>query len=153
MDFEEYVNNLKRKFINKQEILFVCIGNSNILWDSIGPVVGTFLKEKIGNKFVLGDINDNICNKLDLDYNYFKMKNKFIVAIDTAIWKKTASEEIFVSNKPITMGLALNKNKGIIGDVSIKIAISDLKKINMKYIYNMSEFIVNGIIEAIDFVK
>ena len=57
MEFEEYVNTLKRKIkTNQKEILFICIGTSKVLGDSIGPLVGSYLKEKIGSKKVLGDI-------------------------------------------------------------------------------------------------
>lgn len=151
MNFEEYVENLKRKLsYNKKEILFVCIGTSKVLWDSIGPLVGSYLKQKINKKQVLGDINKNICSKWDLIYNYHKFRNKFIIAIDTAVVSKKYSEQIFISNMPLTMGLAVNKNKGIIGNISIKIAISDFKLVNYEYVNYISEFIGRGICEAIN---
>ena len=151
MNFEEYVKNLKRKLAyNKKEILFVCIGTSKVLWDSIGPFVGSYLKQKINEKQVLGDMNKNICSKWDLIYNYSKLKNKFIIAIDTAFVSEKVSEQIFISNNPLVMGLAVNKNKGIIGNISIKIAISDLKLVNYEYVNYISEFIGRGIYEAVN---
>ena len=150
MEFDEYVNTLKRKIkTNQKEILFICIGTSKVLGDSIGPLVGSYLKEKIGSKKVLGDINHNICSKKDLIFNYPKIKNKYIVAIDTAISCKDLSGKIFISQTPITMGLALNKNKGKIGDISIKTTICDLEFISKQYVNKMSEFIGKGIYNAI----
>ena len=150
LDFEEYVNNLKRKIkISQKEILILCIGTSEVIWDSIGPLAGSYLKDRIGRKNVLGDINHNICNKWDLLYNYYKIKNKYIIAIDTAIADKQMENKIFISNTPIVMGLALNKNKGIVGDTSIKIAISDLNVVNYDYVKNVSYFIAEGICQCV----
>lgn len=145
MTFEEYVNNLKRKITNKDNLLFVCIGNSNILWDSIGPLVGSNLKKSIGKKLVIGDLEKNICNKTDLIYYYPRLKNKFIIAIDTALTQINLYEEIFITNAPIIMGKAFNKNKGTVGNIGIKIAISDIKNVNYNYVKYMENFISKGI--------
>ena len=142
MTFEEYVINLKRKIINKKNLLFVCIGNSKILWDSIGPIIGSNLKQTIGEKYVIGDLKNNICNKLDLVNYYPKLRKKFIIAIDTAITEEYLSGEIFITNNPIIMGNAFNKNRGIIGDISIKIGLSTIN-INKYYIENMAKFVCN----------
>lgn len=150
MEFEEYVNTLKRKIkVNPNQLLFVCIGTSQVLWDSIGPLVGSYLKDKIGNQNVLGDINNNICNKWDLFCNYSKIKDKFVIAIDTAISCKELSGKIFINETPIIMGLALNKNKGSIGDISIKTTIYDLDIVNEKYVNRVSKFIGKGICKAV----
>lgn len=149
MRFDEYVNHLKRKInVSRDETLFVCIGTSRILWDSIGPRVGSYLKERIDDRKVLGDINNNICSKWDLIYYYPKIKNKFIVAIDSAISSKELEGEVFVSNRPIIMGLGLNKNKGTIGNISIKVSVSDIENTNREYINYMAEFIGKGICEV-----
>ena len=149
LQFEEYVNLLKRKIkVDKNKILFVCIGTTNVVWDSIGPFVGNYLKSTIGTKYVLGDINNNICSKYDLIKHYSKIKNKYIVAIDSALTNKNLEGEIFVDNKPIILGLGINKNKGIVGDSSIKICSSKISDIN--YIIKVSQFIGKGICELKD---
>ena len=49
-DFFEYVNILKRKIkVNKNKVVFVCIGTKDVIGDSIGPMVGSYLKCKIGS--------------------------------------------------------------------------------------------------------
>ena len=150
--FEAYVDNLRRKTdkIRNDKILFVCIGTSTILWDSIGPLVGSYLKEKIGTDKVLGDINHNICSEVDLLYYYPKIKNKFVIAIDTALTAQELFGEIFISNSPTVMGLALSKNRGIVGDISIKAALSNSVHIDEKYIISFAEFIGRGICELVD---
>ena len=115
MNFEEYVKNLKRKIkVDKKQIIFVCIGTSEVIWDSIGPLVGSYLKEEFKYKNVIGDLNNNICSKKDLINYYNKIKNKYIVAIDTAISSNELAGRIFISNTPIVMGLGVNANKGTI---------------------------------------
>ena len=147
LNFEEYVNNLKRKIMDKKDLLFVCIGNSNILWDSIGPIVGSNLENTIGKEYVIGDIKNNICNDLDLIYYYPILKNRYIVAIDSAVSDKFFTGEIFISNNPIIMGEALNMNKGIIGDISIKVAVEKARS-NYRYIKNIAKFVSEGIYDA-----
>ena len=141
-EIEEYVDNLRRKInVNKKEILFLCIGTSAIIGDSVGPLVGSYLKKRIEEKKIIGDVNNNICSKKDLMYYYPRIKNKFIIAIDSAISSRELEGEIFINNTPITMGLGVNKNKGIIGDISIKASIPDLDTIDKQYVKNISEII------------
>lgn len=144
--FREYVDNLQRKItVDKTQILFVCIGNYEIIGDSIGPLVGSYLKEKIGEKKVIGDMYHNICCKKDLIKFYPKMKNKFIIAIDSALSSKELEGEIFVNHTPVIMGLGLERKRGVIGDISIKACIYDLEQVNKQYVNNLSEMIGKGI--------
>lgn len=149
--YDNWTNALKRK-INKnikENVLFVCIGTNRNISDSVGPLVGTYLKKRIGTSKVLGDIENNIRNKKDLINYYNQIKDKFVVAIDAAILPENINETIFITEKPIIMGLALNKNKGKIGDIGIKIGIENLQIEDRKYINNLAKFVSNGIIKSI----
>ena len=107
-NFSEYANTLRRKMkFSKEETIFVCIGSNEVVWDSIGPYVGSILKEKIGEKYVIGDLENNICSQKDLKSYYPIVKNKFVVAIDSAITENNLSGEIFVTEKPIVMGMGV----------------------------------------------
>lgn len=146
-EFKEYVYSLKRKInANKKDTLFVCIGTNEVIGDCIGPLVGSYLKQRIGNRYVIGDMKNNVCSSKDLITYYPIIKNKFIIAIDSAIANKELEGNIFVSNTPIVMGLGVNKNKGIIGDISIKASIPNLEMENKQYVYNMSKTIGRGIL-------
>ena len=144
-NFMEYAKILKRKInVSKEETIFVCIGTNRVIWDSIGPYVGSYLKKKIGQKYVIGDLKSNICCKEDFLYYYPKIKNKFIVAIDSAIAENELQGEIFITENPIVMGLGVSQYKGIIGNIGIKASIN--KKItSKKYIKQISRNIANGI--------
>ena len=73
------------------------------------------------------------------------MKDKFIVAIDSAISNEKLDGEIFITESPIVMGQSLNKNKGIIGDIGIKVAISNLNFIDKSYVELISRQVGQGI--------
>ncbi len=144
--FIEYVNNLNRKInVNKKDVLFICIGTKEIIWDSIGPRVGTYLNKKIGKEHVIGDIENNICSNVDLINHYPKMKDKFVVAIDSAISDEKLEGEIFITDNPIIMGKSLKQNKGIVGDIGIKVAISNLNFIDKSYVELISKQVGQGI--------
>lgn len=149
-DFDDFVKNLSRKIkIKKECLLFLCIGSNDIIWDSIGPLIGTNLQKKIDSKYVLGDIKNNIINNKDLIDNYSKIKGKYIIAIDSAISEEEIAGQIFVSNKPLIMGLGVNSIKGVVGNLSIKIAMCNSDKITRKYVDNLAKFIASGITQAI----
>ena len=144
--FIEYVNNLNRKInVNKKDVLFICIGTKEIIWDSIGPRVGTYLNKKIGKEHVIGDIENNICSNVDLMNHYPKMKDKFVVAIDSAISDEKLEGEIFITDNPIIMGKSLKQNKGIVKDIGIKVAISNLNFIDKSYVELISRQVGQGI--------
>ena len=146
MNFEQYVNILKRKVpTNNENIVFLCIGTTKFLWDSLGPTVGTYLKQNIDGLSVIGDTKKNFCQKRHLLYNYYKLKNKYIIAIDTALTNKSLNQKLFISNTPISMGLALGKNKATLGNLSIKFAISTTQKITQNDITLNAIFIAKGI--------
>ena len=113
MNFEEYVSILKRKlYLNKKNLVFICIGNSEILWDSIGPKVGTYLKYINGKTNVIGTVNNNICSKLDLVKYQTQIKDKFLIAIDVGIIDTLIPNDIYITNGSIEIGSAFDKKKG-----------------------------------------
>ena len=146
MDFKEYVSILKRKLQLRENIVFVCIGTSDIIWDSIGPLVGSQLKNKISSRYVIGDMRKNICNYKDLSRYYSKLKNKFIVAIDVALSNRLKND-IYITDNSIAMGRAFNNNKGEIGDLAIKAGISNWNDISFYEVKYIAKFIADGILE------
>jgi len=133
-NFSEYANTLRRKMkFSKEKTIFVCIGSNKVVWDSIGPYVGSILKEKIGEKYVIGDLENNICSQKDLKSYYPIVKNKFVVAIDSAI-----------TEKPIVMGMGVYQNKGIVGNIGIKAGI-DRDFCSERYVLDISKIIAEGI--------
>lgn len=150
IDIDNFTNNLNRKInIYKDTLLFLCIGSNDIIWDSIGPLVGTNLQKRLGSKLVLGDEKNNIISYRDLIRNYTKIKGRYIIAIDAAISTKEMAGEIFISDKPLIMGLGVNNIKGIVGNMSIKVAMCNSDKITKEYVNNLARFIAIGITRAV----
>ena len=144
MKYEEFIFHLKRKIkTTKKEIMYVCIGSSKILWDSVGPRVGTLLKKEMDN--VIGDMEVNFCSKKDYFLNYIKLKGKYIIAIDAAFINEKTKDDIFITNNSIKMGAGLNKNIGKIGNIGIKALISNTNDLNENKIKKISNFIADGI--------
>ena len=150
MNFEEYVSILKRKlYLNKKNLVFICIGNSEILWDSIGPKVGSYLKYINRKINVIGTENNNICSKLDLIKYKTQIKDKFLIAIDVGITNILIPNDIYITNGSIEIGSAFNKSKGKIGNLGIKAGISNWANISKEEIKDISFFISKGICKAL----
>lgn len=116
------------KIINEnREIIFICIGTDRCTGDSLGPLVGyklkSFCKEiSKSNIYIYGSLESpvhsknisNIIDRINMNFN-----NPYIIAIDSCLGKINNIGKVFVDSKPISPGLALNKDLPPIGDLSI----------------------------------
>lgn len=140
---------------NKKPI-FVCIGSDLVLGDSLGPLVGTFLKNMNIRSYVYGTLNFPITAK-EVEYARVYLKqmhpNANIIAIDAAIGKDEDVGLIRIFDKGLKPGLGVDKNLGIVGDLSIigVVASKSIKNYNLfnltrlNLIYKMAEQIASGI--------
>ena len=140
---------------NKQPI-FICIGSDLVLGDSLGPLVGTFLKNKNVQSYIYGTLNFPITAK-EVDYagTYLKQMhpNAITIAIDAAVGNGEDVGLIRVQNKGLKPGLGVEKNLGTIGDLSIIGVVAGKSQKNydlfnltrLNLIYSMAEKIASGI--------
>ncbi len=140
---------------NKRPI-FICIGSDLVLGDSLGPLVGTFLKHKKIQSFVYGTLNFPITAK-EIEYarTYLKQMHpdSIAIAIDAAIGEAGDIGLVKVIDKGLKPGLGVDKNLGTVGDLSIigVVAEKSLNNYNLfnltrlNLIYKMAESIANGI--------
>ncbi len=147
---------------NKKPV-FVCIGSDLVLGDSLGPLVGTFLRKKNVRSYIYGTLNYPITSK-EVEYARTCVKqmhpNSISVAIDAAVGGADDIGLVRVVNKGLKPGLGVDKNLGIIGDVSIIgiVAEKSLKNYNLfnltrlNLIYKMAESIADGIEKYIAFL-
>jgi len=136
--------------------IFICIGSDLVLGDSLGPLVGTFLKNKNLPTYVYGTLNFPITAK-EVEYarTYLKQThpNTISIAIDAAIGESGDIGLIRVLEKGLKPGLGVDKNLGVVGDLSIigVVAEKSLKNYNLfnltrlNLVYKMAEQIANGI--------
>lgn len=106
------------------KILIVCIGNSSITGDSLGPLVGTKLKED--KEFcvpVIGTLESNIgASKLDYVRKLIELKysDYYVIGIDATISDIYSAGTHHFRNLPMNPGAGLYKNLGLVGNGSIK---------------------------------
>lgn len=149
-------NTLSNYNKNNYMPIIVCVGSDLVLGDSLGPLVGTMLKNKNIKTYIYGNLNFPITAK-EVEYakTYIKQMHEksFIIAIDAAVGEEEDIGLIKVNNKGLKPGLGAGKNLGVLGDASI-IGIVNVKS-NKNYnlfnltrlnlVYRLAEKIANGI--------
>lgn len=141
---------------NNNHPFFICIGSDLVMGDSLGPLVGTLLKKRDVRSYVYGTLNFPITAK-EVEYarTYLKQMHpsSISIAIDAAVGSSDDVGLIKVINKGLKPGLGVNKNLGVIGDLSI-IGIVAKSSFNNKelfsltrlnLVYKMAEIIADGI--------
>ncbi|MGG7144972.1 spore protease YyaC [Clostridium nigeriense] len=119
--------NLKEIIKDNRNVVFLCIGTDRCTGDSLGPLVGYKLKSFYkglpkNNIYIYGSLESPVHSKNILDIiDKIKMNfnNAYIIAIDSRLGKINNIGKVFIENKPISPGLALNKNLPPVGDLSI----------------------------------
>ena len=126
---EEFIKNFQDKlYIQKSnkafsQVVFLCVGTDRVIGDSIGPLVGSKLKElfkkyNIFNINIYGSLKDNV-NYINVKNTIKKINNNHkdscIIVIDSALSKKENIGKIFVSNTKTVLGKGLNKTKWKLG--------------------------------------
>ena len=136
--------------------IVVCIGSDLVLGDSLGPLVGTMLKQRGAKSYVYGTLNFPITAK-EVEYagKYLKQMhpNSISIAIDAAVGNPDDVGLIRVTDKGLKPGLGVDKKLGTVGDLSIIAVVAgkslqnynlfNLTRLNL--IYNMAEKIAAGI--------
>ena len=110
-----------------EEILILCIGDSKLIGDSLGPLIGSFLernKSDIGNNVkVLGTLekpigyNDLI--EIAKHINYNKEYYTTIITIDSALGSNQNIGKILIDNTTLCAGSGVNTGEKLIGDIPI----------------------------------
>lgn len=146
---------------DKTDYVIVCIGSDIILGDSLGPLVGTMLKQKKIDAFIYGTLKSPITAK-EVETIKKQIKNFHpnakIIAIDAAVGNIDDVGLIKIYNKGLYPGKGVNKDMGIIGDVSIMGIVQT--KSNKNYnlynltrlglVYKMAEQISDGVSDFIN---
>lgn len=152
---------------NYTELVFLCIGTDKMTGDCFGPLVGNYIKNAIKQNIisckVYGDLEnplvfsniEKILKKINNTY-----KKPFIIAIDAALSKQKKIGEIIVKKGGIKFGFALSKEKGEIGDISIKAIVGEnykkvdknmqlLQSTSLNLVMNLAIIVSDGIIEVL----
>ena len=131
-----------------QPIAVVCIGTDRSTGDSLGPLVGTILKEKPLARFhVYGTLEEPI---------QLIHRDPFIIAVDACLGRLKSVGAITVSKGPVRPGAGVNKQLSPVGDAHITGVVNVsgfmeffvLQNTRLHLVMNMAKTIANGIYEA-----
>lgn len=162
MTISKKIINLINYENDKPSITFLCIGTSNVIGDSLGPIIGTKL-EKFKNRNNIKNIR--IIGNLENNYNFLNYKNyndDIVIAIDSAVSNTYRIGDIIIDKKRIDIRRALNNSKEIKSNISIKGVVGKNYKNSYKNFYNLkntdisivkeiAEIISNNLYEVINY--
>lgn len=148
---------------NKKPI-FICIGSDLVLGDSLGPLIGTKIKEEKLPVYYYGSLSFPVTAK-EIGYVKTYLKEihpeSFIIAIDAAVGDENDVGLIRVVDKGIMPGLGVKKRLGKVGDCGIigivakrsynNVELFNLTRLNL--VYKMSEMILDGIKEYLKYLE
>ncbi|MBR2909561.1 MAG: DUF1256 domain-containing protein [Clostridia bacterium] len=119
----------------ESEIVFLCIGNPKVWYDSFGPMFGSFLKSINIKTFVYGDIDNPITiNNIDMYISAVKKFHvkPFIIVIDVSL-SNGGCNGVKIVNSGLNIGFLSNKSI-YVGDMAITYVFDakNIKKENRK---------------------
>lgn len=141
--------------------IFVCIGTDAVTGDSLGPLVGTMLRQKLGGRtYVFGSLDKPVTARdVNVIAEFVKRAYPYekTVAIDAALGKREEIGGIKISDRPVKPGLGVEKDLAEIGDASI-IAVVDektspkasLSSVRLSLVYSLAEAISEAVKEYFD---
>lgn len=139
-----------------QHIYVMGIGSSRISGDSLGPFVGTLLKNSYPEHLtVLGNLQSPLdATRIVPDVTTFPFrKNSFVLAVDSVFGSEEMVNSIVVNEGPIVPGIGLGNNLPPIGNCSITGVVlendpalkNSLLCTDLNLIYTMATSIAKGI--------
>ncbi|QHS23823.1 spore protease YyaC [Virgibacillus sp. MSP4-1] len=121
-----------KEWIPKQEkdIVVVCIGTDRSTGDSLGPMVGTLLKDQslnLSNLYIYGTLEQPVHAKNleeQLEVISEKHPDANILAIDACLGKQSSIGSIIIGSGPMRPGAAVQKQLPEIGDLYISAVVN-----------------------------
>ena len=146
--------------------VILCIGTSKCIGDSLGPLVGENLYNKINksNIYIFGNLKNNITyQNVDIVLSKInkQIKNSYYIVIDSALSDKENIGKVVISRNKMIIGSSLNKLNYEIGNLSIKGVVgenknssiqnfNELNNVSINLIKNLSKHISNKILQTLD---
>ncbi|MBM7704212.1 spore protease YyaC [Metabacillus iocasae] len=106
-----------------KQIVVVCIGTDRLTGDSLGPLVGTKLKEKGVSSFhIYGTLEEPIHAvnlKETLKHIHKAHHNPFVIGIDACLGKMKSVGMVSMAGGPVKPGAGVNKDLPPVGNMHI----------------------------------
>lgn len=146
---------LKETF-GKDIPVLVCIGTDAVIGDSLGPLVGSLLEEKLNGKtFIYGSFASPItAREIEPLVKFIKAvhPDKKVLAIDAAVGKQEEIGSIKLIDRPLKPGAGVEKNLSEIGDANVIGVMAEkcveagkLGFVRLSRVYRVAKVIVDGI--------
>ena len=135
-----------------KNLVFLCIGTTKIIGDSIGPKVGDKLKEEDVDAYVYGNTLRQVTAINVDDYvNMIRARHSgdLVVVIDSALGKLSDIGSIKVTKNGIKPGGAFNKGKERIGDVGILAVVGDADSDRMTELKTRDEKFIDNLVDKV----
>ncbi|WP_285768452.1 spore protease YyaC [Peribacillus sp. SI8-4] len=105
-----------------ENIIFLCIGSDRSIGDSLGPLVGTMLKEHQVPYRVFGTLEKPV-HAFNLEETLKEInkqfKRPFIISVDACLGEQNQVGEVLLKEGPLIPGKALKKVLPEVGDFHI----------------------------------
>lgn len=163
----DFYNQFNKISNNYSDLIFLCIGTDRMTGDCFGPLVGNEIKKAIRDNIncaVYGDLeNPLIYSRIEKslkEINEIYVK-PCIIAIDAALSKESNIGKIFVKKGGLKLGVAINKERREVGNISIKAIIGKnykrvdknmelLQNTSLNFVMDLVDIVSGGILEIID---
>jgi putative sporulation protein YyaC len=118
LGLHQALKNVIPTHVSYYQIVFLCVGTDRSTGDSLGPLVGSFLKKK-GYQNVIGTINDTVHGQ-NIEEKMKKIPSyKKVVVIDSMLGQTSSIGRFFTFEGGLKPGTGVGKDLGVIGDYSI----------------------------------
>lgn len=111
------------------ELLFLCIGSEKISGDSVGPIVGSILKNRYKLPCPILGTEDKPVNGVNLPHYIENIRTVFpnhrIIAIDSAVGSKKDMWTIKIKKGGVVAGGAITSKNPRIGDIGILAVVGE----------------------------
>lgn len=143
----------------KGNTIIVCIGTDRCIGDSLGPLVGTFLKKADFPYPVYGTLKNPI-HAINLNDEIEKINsfhiNPYIIAIDACLGEAECIGNIQIREGPIFPGKGVGKKLPSVGDISVigivdKFSLDDffpIHNIRLSLVVDMAEIVTAAFLKA-----
>lgn len=143
-----------------REVVILCIGTDRVSGDSLGPLVGTFLKEEYPQAEVYGTLEEPVHAK-NLEEIVTTVRRKhpdaFVIAVDACLGRVSSIENIMLVEKPLKPGAGVNKTLPEVGHVNIQGIVNMsgfvphllIQNTRLYTVYNMARIIAGTLAQAL----
>ena len=148
------------QIFNGKVPVVLCIGTDAVSGDSLGPLTGSLLQNKLlGKTLVLGNMNYPVTAK-EIPFVAEFLKDVFpsspILAIDAALGQKEDIGALKILNAPVKPGLGVNKNLAPLGTQSLIAVVEEksgnknlLSSVRLSLVYSLAEIISSAVSEYV----